>query len=289
LKIVVTGADGFTGRHFVKIAEMAGHEVLSVKADLLDKENLKASLEQIQFEAVINFAGVSFVNHEDETDFYAVNVLGAVNLLDALSSLPHDKLHSVLLVSSAQIYGNNAISKIDETVTPSPNNHYAMSKLAMEYMCRTYLDRLPLMLVRPFNYTGPGQDLNFVIPKIVDHFGHRAKKIELGNVDVEREYNDIRFVCNAYLALLSHGKMGETYNLTTGRPYKLRYVVDLLTEMTGHIIEVENNPSLMRKNEIQRLSGDPKKLGDALVLAAVNDEEFKLSDTLQWMIAESHS
>ena len=159
----------------------------------------------------------------------------------------------------------------------------------MEYMCRTYLDRLPLMLVRPFNYTGPGQDLNFVIPKIVDHFKHQVKKIELGNVDVEREYNDIRFVCNAYLALLSYGRVGETYNLTTGRPYQLRYVLDLLTEMTGHIIEVKNNPSLMRQNEIQRLSGDPTKLGDALVLAAVNDEEFKLSDTLQWMIAESHS
>ena len=289
MKIVVTGAEGFTGSHFVKIAEMAGHEVLPVKVDLLDKAALTAFLAKIQFDAVINFAGVSFVNNKDEIDFYAVNVLGAVNLLDALSCLPHDQLQSVLLVSSAQVYGNSVISEIDETVPPAPNNHYAMSKLAMEYMCGTYLDLLPLMMVRPFNYTGPRQDLSFVIPKIVDHFGRRAQKIELGNVDVEREYNDIRFVCNAYLALLSHGRVGETYNLATGRPYKLRYILDLLTEMTGHIIEVRNNPSLMRQNEIQRLSGNPTKLGEALGPAAVNAEEFKLSDTLQWMIAESRS
>jgi len=289
LKIAITGANGFTGSHFVKIAEKAGHEVFPVEIDLLDEKNLKASLEQIQFESVINFAGLSYVNHKEETDFYAVNVIGVMNLLNALSDLPCKGLQSVLLVSSAQVYGNNAESKIDEKVPPAPKNHYAMSKLAMEYMCHTYLDQLPVMLVRPFNYTGPGQDLNFVIPKIVDHFSRQTKEIELGNLDVEREYNDIRFACNAYLALLTHGEVGEIYNLTSGRPYKLQYILDLLAEMTGHTIQVKNNPSLVRQNEIQCLFGDPAKLSDILELAEVNVEEFKLIDTLQWMIEESLS
>jgi len=70
-----------------------------------------------------------------------------------------------------------------------------MSKLAMEYMARTYAVRLPLVITRLFNFTGPGQDVNFVIPKLVEHFAQRAPSIALGNLDVEHEFNDVQSVC----------------------------------------------------------------------------------------------
>src|SRR5690606_29793103 len=134
---------------------------------------------------------------------------------------------SVLLASSANVYGNTECSPIAETQPPAPVNHYAMSKLAMEHMARTYADRLPLFFTRPFNYTGPGQDASFVIPKLVTHFARRAPAVELGNLDVEREFNDVRFVCEAYLSLLQKAVPGEVYNICTGAPLTLRAVIDL--------------------------------------------------------------
>ena len=163
-------------------------------------------------EAAVHLAAISFVGHADTGAFYDVNVLGTLSLLESLVALPKAPRH-ILLASSANVYGNCDVSPISEERQPVPVNHYAMSKLAMEYMARNYLDRLPLFFVRPFNYTGLGQTGSFLIPKLVQHFAVNATCIELGNLDVEREFNDVRFVCDAYLKLLVNAVPGEVYNV----------------------------------------------------------------------------
>ena len=90
-------------------------------------------------------------------------MMGTINLLDALCALPICP-SKVVLASSANVYGNCAVSPIKEDQPPAPVNHYAMSKLAMEHMARTFASRLPIVITRPFNYTGPGQRSNFLIP-----------------------------------------------------------------------------------------------------------------------------
>tara|TARA_Y100000590_G_C15725933_1_gene1015257 strand:- start:2044 stop:2916 length:873 start_codon:yes stop_codon:yes gene_type:complete len=287
LKILVTGADGFTGCHFLKHADLAGHEIIINDTDLRDKDALKKTIRQLEFESVISFAGLSFVGHEDKSELYSVNALGATNLLDAILEISHKELNSIVLVSSAQVYGDNGgTSQIKETDQVAPNNHYAMSKLAMEFMSKTYLDRLPIIFTRPFNYTGPGQALNFVIPKIVDHFARRESSIELGNINVEREYNDIRFVCEAYLALIEYGEQGNTYNLCTGTTYSLKEVLDKLTEITRHDLDVFINDDFVRKNDIQRLCGDPRKLEKVLSKAGISTKSYSLRDTLDSMLRD---
>jgi GDP-6-deoxy-D-talose 4-dehydrogenase len=178
LKILVTGADGFTGRHFVAQALKAGHLVHALKADLTHPDALKAEVLMAAPDLVVHLAAISFVGHADTNAFYAVNVLGTTHLLDALAALPVTP-SKVLIASSANVYGNAECSPIAETQLPAPVNHYAMSKLAMEMMAKTYLDRLPLFFVRPFNYIGPGQEASFVIPKIVQHFVSKAHFVEL--------------------------------------------------------------------------------------------------------------
>jgi nucleoside-diphosphate-sugar epimerase len=158
-----------------------------------------------------------------------------------------------------------------------------MSKLAMEHMARTYLDRLPVVFTRPFNYTGPGQAPNFLIPKLVSHFAQRAPAIELGNLHVEREFNDVRMVCDAYLALLAHGVPGEVYNVCSGQPYTLQHVIGLLSSITGHAMDVQVNPAFVRANEVLRLCGSPAKLRDCLGELP----SYELKDTLQWMLKEA--
>ena len=281
MKLLVTGADGFTGRHFVAIAQSCGHEVISLKSDLKDRDAVMQEVALATPSAVVHLAAISFVGHADATAFYDVNVIGTLNLLDALGDLgtPPDR---VLLASSANVYGNCDQSPIAETQPPAPVNHYAVSKLAMEYMARTYLDRLPIFFVRPFNYTGPGQNESFVIPKLVAHFANRAEMIELGDLDVEREFNDVRFVCQVYLQLLRNAVCGETYNVCTGKPVTVKSVFELLGQVTGYQLKVSINPAFVRANEIRRLCGSPLKLRSVI-------SEFPqpaLSDTLLWMLGQ---
>ena len=279
MRILLTGADGFTGRHFQAAATRAGHEVVPLRVNLTDRDGLRQEVQAIKPEAVVHLAAISVVGHDDETAFYGVNVVGTAHLLTALASLPHRPM-SVLIASSANIYGNCEASPIAETQPPAPVNHYAASKLAMEHMARTYLDRLPIVLARPFNYTGPGQGGQFLIPKMVDHFKRRAAHIELGNLQVEREFNDVRMVCEAYLKLLEHGLPGEAYNVCTGHPYTLVAVMQMLQDLTGQQMDIQVNPAFVRPNEVHRLCGNPTKL----LTCTGPLTPRSLSDTLQWML-----
>lgn len=279
MKILLTGAAGFTGLFFKSAAEAAGHQVLALQADLTDKAAVAAEVLQAAPDAVVHLAAISFVGHADDTAFYGVNVVGTMNLLAGLAALPV-KPSKVLLASSANVYGNCDASPITEEQPAAPVNHYAMSKLAMEHMARTYLDRLPVVFSRPFNYTGPGQAPNFLIPKLVSHFAQRASSIELGNLHVEREFNDVRMVCDAYLALLAHGVPGEVYNVCSGQPYTLQHVMALLSGITGHTMDVQVNPAFVRANEVHRLCGSP----DKLLRATGALPAYGLDQTLSWML-----
>jgi len=284
LRILLTGAEGFTGRHFIEYASSKGHSVIALRSDLMEDEALRQEVLEVAPDAVVHLAAISFVGHADETAFYAVNVVGTTNLLDAVARLPA-KPRRVLLASSANIYGNTEASPISETQQPAPVNHYAMSKLAMEYMARTFQGRLDLVIARPFNYTGPGQSPSFLIPKLALHFAQRARAIELGNLDVEREFNDVRMLCDAYLELLAHGEPGESYNICTGRPHTLRHILDTFMRMTGHTPRIEVNPAFVRANEVHRLCGNPAKLDALLARHGTILEAPSLEDTLGRMLA----
>jgi len=280
----LTGAEGFTGRPFAAQARAAGHEVMALRSNLADRDGLLQEVLEAQPEAVVHLAAISFVGHAAEQAFYAVNVIGTTNLLDALVQLPV-RPWRVLLASSANVYGNCEQSPLQETQPPAPVNHYAMSKLAMEYMARTYAERLDLLITRPFNYTGPGQDPNFLIPKLAKHFSARATSVSLGNLLVEREFNDIRMVCDAYLLLLAHGEPGETYNVCSGRPYTLRHVIDTFEQITGHSMKIEVDPRFVRPNEVHRLCGNPEKLNQVAELHGMPLQIPSLKDTLESMLA----
>jgi GDP-6-deoxy-D-talose 4-dehydrogenase len=280
MRIFVTGAQGFTGRHFVNIARSFGHTVITLQSNLENKHGLKNELAKSNADAVVHLAGLAFVGHEDLAAFYAVNVVGTTNLLDALLTLVKSP-KIILLVSSANVYGNSETSPIKESQIPKPVNHYAMSKLAMENMASTYFDRLPIIIARPFNYTGIGQEETFLIPKLVSHFTRKAKVIELGNLKVEREFNDVRMVCKAYLDLLVNGINCEIYNICSGRPVKLQNAIDILEKLTAHKLEVIVNPDLIRTSEVNTLCGCSKKLENSIGEL----QHYGLESTLKWMIS----
>ncbi len=117
-------------------------------------------LQEARPDYVIHLAALSYVARNDSTGFYAVNTVGTTNLLEAIVTAKLN-LRRVVIASSANVYGNATVEPITEATPPAPVNHYAASKLAMEVMVRTYADRFPIVLTRPFNYTGVGQTETF--------------------------------------------------------------------------------------------------------------------------------
>lgn len=284
MKLLLTGALGFTGQHFAQAATQAGYQVQPLQADLTNAAALCAEVAQVQPELVVHLAGIAFVGHTDESALYAVNTVGTTHLLAALAALPKPPA-KVVLASSANVYGSSPVFPIPETQAPAPANHYAASKMAMEAMAHTYAGALPIVIARPFNYTGVGQSTDFLVPKLVSHFARKASTIELGNLDVEREFNDVAMVCQAYLQLLAHGHSGATYNVCSGTMYSLREVVALLTDITGHTLQVQANPALMRAHEVHQLCGQPDRLNTLLRQQGIEPPQPTLRGTLVNMLA----
>lgn len=292
-RALVTGAGGFTGRYLVQELQAHGWEVWGlgqtapagdghfVQADLLDATGLQAAVEQVAPDAVFHLAAIAFVGHGSPTDFYQVNVAGTRNLLQALASLER-RPQSVLLASSANVYGNAAQGMLPESTPFNPANDYAVSKVAMEMMARLWQDQLPLVVVRPFNYTGVGQSLDFLVPKIVDHFRRRADSIELGNLQVWRDFSDVRDVVRAYRLLADSCPAGETVNICSGRSHSLLEVVDMAQTLSGHTLEVKVNPAFVRANEVKTLYGDATRLAEHL--GGWSPRPF--ADTLGWMLGQ---
>jgi nucleoside-diphosphate-sugar epimerase len=277
--ILVTGLKGFTGRYVQLELEAHGHIVVGLNSDLTNADAVSKEILQLQPKSVLHLAGISFVNHVNSNDFYDVNLIGTFNLLTAIAKYAPN-VESILLASSANIYGNSTEELLSECTIPSPDNDYAVSKISMEYMARLWFKRLPVFIVRPFNYTGIGQNGKFLIPKIVSHFKNKKQVIELGNLDVWREFGDVRSVANIYRKLIECCPAGKTINICTSQTYSIREVINLCGKITGRDIEIEVNTDFIRKNELKVLTGDNSLLKKTIG----NWKNYTLKDTLRWML-----
>ena len=210
-KVLITGIDSFTGAHLSSYLKSFGYDIYGTslfsigdkkyKCDITLKDDILTVLREIVPDYIIHLSGISFAAHGNNEDFYKVNVIGTTNILDALVELDLS-LKKVILASSATVYGNQGLEVLDESLCPKPANHYGASKYAMECLAAGYFDKLPIIITRPFNYTGIGQAEHFLIPKIVSHYKDKKETIELGNLNVSREFNDVEFVCEVYKRLL---------------------------------------------------------------------------------------
>lgn len=294
-RVLVTGLTGFTGNHLVAALEQAGYVVYGTVrsgdptgggryvAELTDRAALLDVIEAVRPHHVIHLAAVSFVAHDKVGDIYQTNIVGTRNLLSALaSSSVASTLGTVLLASSANIYGNSEVELIDEKQPPRPANDYAVSKAAMEQMAALWADRLPITLVRPFNYTGVGQPRQFLIPKIVDAFALRAPKLELGNLDVYRDFSDVRDVVDVYVRLLALSPR-TTLNVCSEQTHSLRDILAITSELSGHSLDIQVNPQFVRANEVRVLRGSAVRLRDLMP----GWFPRPLRETLAWMLASS--
>lgn len=269
-KVLITGIDSFTGMHLSSYLETKGYRVYGTvlkegdgfktfTCNITCKQECIDVMSCVKPDCVIHLAGIAFVGHDNNEAFYEVNTLGTQNILDALIET-NCKIQKVILASSATVYGDQGSEVLNESMCPMPTNHYGMSKLAMEHMARNYFKKLPILIVRPFNYTGVGQAEHFLVPKIVSHFKQKALHIELGNLYVEREFNDVFFTCNVYVRLLESEVISEIVNICSGTAISLMDIIDTMDSLARYRITVEVNPLFIREHEIKRLVGSITKL-----------------------------
>lgn len=280
--VYVTGSRGFLGTYVCRILRTKGYQVYESQTNLQDFDGIVSELKKSQANYVLHFAACSYVAHKDTNEFYKTNLLGTKNLVDAISiSLPN--IRKILIASSAAVYGNINFEILSEDMIPSPSNDYAISKYAMELYLKQWFDKLPILIARPFNFTGIGQSTRFIVPKIVDHFKRKAFEIQLGNTSTFREYSDVRDVASYFVSLVLSDAHSDIVNICNGTAVSINQVLDLCTEISGHEIIVSPDPTLYRSGEISKLCGSTVKMFDIYSLKA----NFTLKDTLDWMFSSN--
>ena len=269
-RVLITGISGFTGVPLANRLIAAGWEVFgltnspaynhvpSLCADLSETDRIADWTRSIRPTHVVHLAALSHVVGP-ALPFYEVNVLGTESLLEAIrrAEVQPDK---VLIASSANIYGQTPACPISEDEPPQPANHYAASKAAMEWVARQWFDRLPIIVTRPFNYTGAGQSEAFLFAKLVGAFHRRDPVLTLGNVRVARDLSDVSFVTEAYQRLLLSDAASTVVNICSGRSVAISEALEILRDLTGHDPEITVDPALVRPNDIEVLTGDPARL-----------------------------
>ena len=261
--VLISGIAGFIGKYVASLLRERGYHVSGIaqyrhspdegvyRCNLLGRASLAGVLSEVKPDHVVHLAAIAFVAHGDADAMYRTNVVGTRNQLEAVASASHAP-RSVLLANSASIYGNTVIDPLVESVSAAPADDYAVRKMAMEHVATLWSPLLPPMFVRPFNCSGFGQSLHFLLPKIVDHFRRGAKEIELGNVVVACNFSNV---------------------------HTMREAIEILERIAGYTIEVKVNPAFVRQGEVRYLRGSNEKLQKQIgPLKAI-----PLEETLRWM------
>lgn len=274
MRVLVTGASGFTGHALCAALHQQGHEAYGLSrrpshdqpwpmlaVDLREAAAVQTLFALVQPDAVVHLAARSFVDDADLSGFYEHNVVGTAHLLDAARD---HGVQRVIVASSANVYGvPPSAAALSESAPLAPINHYGASKLAAESIARTYEDDFALTITRPFNYTGVGQAALFLVPKLVAHFAQGKDSIDLGNLDVSRDYTALADVIAAYIGLLAADLStvaGQTVNICSNHIYSLHELLALLTEISGHQLEVRSQAHFVRRHDIAVLRGNYRAL-----------------------------
>lgn len=286
MQVLVTGISGFVGRHvtelwsrqlpeatiwgFAREADANGVPVQQVFAvDLCDAQAVEAACHRITPDWVVHLAAQSFVpaSLQSPQQTWEVNVWGTFHLLEGLRKSGFSG--RFLFVGSGDQYG-----RIEETDLPiretqpfRPRNPYAASKAAAELLCYQYREThgMNVIVARSFNHTGPGQSPQFVMSDFARQVaeieaGLREPVLAVGNLDVTRDFLDVRDVVEAYAVLLERGRVGEAYNVCSGREVRLMDLVQRLVGFSSRSIEIRVDPARVRPVDTPRMCGSHDKL-----------------------------
>jgi GDP-4-dehydro-6-deoxy-D-mannose reductase len=289
LKVFITGASGFVGRHLIRL--LSGSHTITgtvypekpeelkgmldcdlVYLDIRDEQDVSQAVERVKPDWVFHLAAVSNVKDswERPRETLDINLLGTLNLLEAVKA--HSQEARILNISTSDVYGifGRAETPFKEDDLVEVVNPYAFSKLNAESLGRFYvrIEGLDVVTTRSFPHTGPGQNADFVCSDWAFQIARIEKKlsepvINIGNLQVERDYTDVRDVVKAYILLMEQGEKGETYNVCTGKATPLEEILGLLLSFSPVDIIVKVDKNKLRKTDIPLIVGSNQRICQA--------------------------
>ena len=284
-KALVFGAGGFAGGYMVDELLDNGYEVYGCSrysrltndrisgifvCDLLDADRVKTVISMVNPEVVVNMAGISSVgvSWRIPQSTVQVNVIGALNILEAVRI--NDVDTRILFIGSSEEYGPSD-QAITEDAPLDASNPYGISKMMLEQYCRTYREHygMNVYYVRAFNHTGVGQADTFVIPSWCKQVSEISKSgrpgmMKVGNLEVSRDFSDVRDIVRAYRMVIESDDCSQIYNIGSGKTQPLRKVLDYIIALSEQPITIEVNPKLIRPVENPTILCDHTKITQKL-------------------------
>lgn|GEM_PF-3480 len=300
-KILITGATGFVGRHLIEylrqenekrpnregrfrivgtcFPEHPGHclEMRAVRPflelvhlDLRDAEAVERLVERFKPDWVFHLAAISQVrvSWEKRRETFDANLSGTLSLFEGLRK--HSLKARVLFISSSDVYGGLKGSRgaHREEDRPEIVNPYAFTKVGGELLAEFYasVEKLPVIIARPFPHTGPGQTADFVFADWARQIAAAESRKEeeaalrVGNLSIRRDYSDVRDIVRAYVLLIKKGRPGVIYNVCSGKAPALGEALRKLVSLSSVKVRVEVDPTKIRKTDIPYLTGTNAKL-----------------------------
>jgi GDP-4-dehydro-6-deoxy-D-mannose reductase len=285
VRILITGASGFVGRHLANQlaaddaelhgttleddSSLATHAVTYHTLDLRDPAQVRGLIERVVPDRIYHLAAQSSPRRSFSTPWETIenNVRAQLNIF--LACLAADIRPRILIVSSAEIYASRD-EAIDEATPLLPTNPYGVSKITQDMLALQYhlSHDLPIMRARPFNHLGPGQATGFVAPDFALQIarieaGQQSPIIAVGNLAAERDFTDVRDIVRAYQLILDRGTAGEVYNVASGMVYSIESLLTTLLELSDYAIEVQTDPARFMPVDVPVRRGDATRLRDA--------------------------
>ncbi len=308
MKVLITGATGFAGRHLCSYClerDVQVHAVVRADrpdpamggvevhpADLRDPDQVAAVIGRVRPDHVVHLAGASSVGQSfrEPLPTWDINLGGTLGVLEALRAAAADT--PALLVTSGEVYGRVEVDDLPVTeATPMrPLSPYGASKAAADIAARQYRDTegLNVVRVRAFNHVGPGQDPRFVLPNVArqiaqaEHDGHETVEVHVGNLDTRRDFTDVRDMVRAYWMLMQHGDPDATYLACSGASRPVRELIEGLAPHARIPVTFVSDAGLRRSGEQPDLYGSPERLRADTGWSPEIPLETTLADTLQW-------
>jgi GDP-4-dehydro-6-deoxy-D-mannose reductase len=280
-RILITGGTGFVGPYLIRhlkpyassIAVLTWGEgpyqpepdVEYQSVDVRDQAAVRSVLQEVRPSRIYHLAGISAVDisWSNPRLTYEVNVSGALNVFEEGMSLSHTP--RILNVSTSQVYAPSS-KKLTENCPVRPNNPYAATKAMAELLVVQFAKSAGgIVTARSFNHSGPGQTANFFLSSVAKQFaeielGIRPRKLAVGNLDVRRDFSDVRDVVRAYHLLVEKGNLGEIYNVCSGISTRLADIVDIFRSRIAVNVDIDTEPTRRRSNDVSEITGDSTKL-----------------------------
>lgn len=304
-RILVTGASGFVGSALLQLLARDhgecevfafGHGNRQMNPiDLVDRSAVEAAIRKTRPTALVHLAAVAAPADARNAPRHAwdVNVTGTMNLAESV--MRHAPEARFVYVGSSEAYGASFQSAAGRPVTENeplrPTTVYGATKAAADLMIgQMAYDGLRAVRCRPFNHTGPGQSDAYVVPAFARQVaeimaGKNDPVIHVGNLDVERDFLDVRDVVRAYARLATvdlDAEPDRVYNIASGQPRKIRDILDMLIARSGLDIEVRTDPERLRLNDTPFVCGDASRARDRLNWRPVVPFEQTIADVLDY-------